>query len=220
MPLTVFDIKGISGHRRERIEAAVVAGGKYTTALHEAWIAADDAMAGSGCSSRGRTTLNAPRRLRSTRIRPSSRSTCVKRWRNRQWSSHCGLGRLVRWPRPGRVSLFSRSRGHRALCLRGARQTISEQCSSPVKAPPSPVYSGDRLITDVRGVPASGRGLPLPLLHPQRHTALADLIAHLRRDRVRAGACRSRHYRVHLQYAGYEVGCFAVPYDLGGVIAD
>jgi hypothetical protein len=27
MPLTVFDIKGIPGHRRERIEAAVVAGG-------------------------------------------------------------------------------------------------------------------------------------------------------------------------------------------------
>jgi hypothetical protein len=41
MPLTVFDIKGIPGHRRERIEAAVVAGGKHTKALHEAWIAAD-----------------------------------------------------------------------------------------------------------------------------------------------------------------------------------
>ena len=41
MPLTVFDIKGVPGHRRERIEAAVVAGGKLTTAPHEAWIAAD-----------------------------------------------------------------------------------------------------------------------------------------------------------------------------------
>jgi hypothetical protein len=41
MPLTVFDIKGIPGHRRERIEAAVVAGGKLTKAPHEAWIAAD-----------------------------------------------------------------------------------------------------------------------------------------------------------------------------------
>lgn len=41
MPITVFDIKGIAGHRRERIEAAVVAGGKHTTAPHEAWIAAD-----------------------------------------------------------------------------------------------------------------------------------------------------------------------------------
>ncbi len=38
MPLTVFDIKGVPGHRRERIEAAVVAGGKYTKAPHEAWI--------------------------------------------------------------------------------------------------------------------------------------------------------------------------------------
>jgi len=41
MPLTVFDIKGIPGHRRERIEAAVVAGGKNTSAPHEAWVAAD-----------------------------------------------------------------------------------------------------------------------------------------------------------------------------------
>jgi hypothetical protein len=41
MPLTVFDIKGIPGHRRERIEAAVIAGGKDATGAHEAWIAAD-----------------------------------------------------------------------------------------------------------------------------------------------------------------------------------
>jgi hypothetical protein len=37
----VFDIKGIAGYRRERIKAAVVAGGKHTKAPHEAWIAAD-----------------------------------------------------------------------------------------------------------------------------------------------------------------------------------
>jgi hypothetical protein len=41
MALTVFDIKGVPGTRRERIEAAVVAGGRHTTAPHEAWIAAD-----------------------------------------------------------------------------------------------------------------------------------------------------------------------------------
>jgi hypothetical protein len=41
MPVTVFDIKGLPGHRRERIEAAVVAGGKHTKAPHEAWIAAN-----------------------------------------------------------------------------------------------------------------------------------------------------------------------------------
>jgi hypothetical protein len=41
MPLTVFQIKGISGNRRERIEAAVVAGGKHARGPHEAWIAAD-----------------------------------------------------------------------------------------------------------------------------------------------------------------------------------
>jgi hypothetical protein len=41
MPLTVFDIKGVPGNRRERIEAAVVAGGRYARGPHEAWIAAD-----------------------------------------------------------------------------------------------------------------------------------------------------------------------------------
>ena len=41
MPLTVFDTKGIPATRRERIEAAVEAGGKHVAAPHEAWIAAD-----------------------------------------------------------------------------------------------------------------------------------------------------------------------------------
>ena len=41
MPLTVFQIKGVPGHRRERIEAAVVAGGRQATGPHEAWIATD-----------------------------------------------------------------------------------------------------------------------------------------------------------------------------------
>src|ERR1035441_2090076 len=41
MPLTFFDIKGVPGTRRERIEAAVVAGGRHTRGPHEAWIAAD-----------------------------------------------------------------------------------------------------------------------------------------------------------------------------------
>jgi hypothetical protein len=41
MPLTVFDIKGVPGSRRERIEAAVVGGGKQARGPHEAWIAAD-----------------------------------------------------------------------------------------------------------------------------------------------------------------------------------
>jgi hypothetical protein len=41
MPLTVFDIKGVPGNRRERIEAAVVAGGRHARGPHEAWVAAD-----------------------------------------------------------------------------------------------------------------------------------------------------------------------------------
>jgi hypothetical protein len=41
MPLTVFDCKGISATRRERIEAAVEAGGKRVAEPYEGWIAAD-----------------------------------------------------------------------------------------------------------------------------------------------------------------------------------
>jgi hypothetical protein len=41
VPITVFDTKGIPAVRRERIEAAVVAGGKHLTVPYEAWIAAD-----------------------------------------------------------------------------------------------------------------------------------------------------------------------------------
>jgi hypothetical protein len=41
MALTVFSLRGIPSNRRERIEAAVVAGGRHTTGPHEAWIAAD-----------------------------------------------------------------------------------------------------------------------------------------------------------------------------------
>jgi hypothetical protein len=41
MPLTVFSIKGPPSSRRERIEAAVVAGGKQTRGPHEGWIAVD-----------------------------------------------------------------------------------------------------------------------------------------------------------------------------------
>jgi hypothetical protein len=41
MPLTVFSVKGLAGHRRERIEAAVIAGGKQVCAPHEAWITVD-----------------------------------------------------------------------------------------------------------------------------------------------------------------------------------
>jgi hypothetical protein len=41
MPLTIFDTKGVSATRRERIEAAVEFGGKHVTAPYEAWIATD-----------------------------------------------------------------------------------------------------------------------------------------------------------------------------------
>ncbi|MBS1856128.1 MAG: hypothetical protein JST11_12235 [Acidobacteria bacterium] len=46
MPLTVFDVKGIPGTRRERVEAAVVAGGKHTTDPYEGWIVADPIRGG------------------------------------------------------------------------------------------------------------------------------------------------------------------------------
>ena len=41
IPLTVFSVKGLAGHRPERIEAAVVAGGKHVRGPYEAWIAVD-----------------------------------------------------------------------------------------------------------------------------------------------------------------------------------
>jgi len=46
MPLTVFDTKGIAATRRERIQAAVEAGGRHVSAPHEAWIAADPSAGG------------------------------------------------------------------------------------------------------------------------------------------------------------------------------
>ena len=46
MPLTVFDINGVPATRRERIEAAVVAGGRHAMGPHEAWIAADPFQGG------------------------------------------------------------------------------------------------------------------------------------------------------------------------------
>jgi hypothetical protein len=46
MPITVFDIKGVPGTRRERIEAAVVAGGRHARGPHEAWIADDPFLGG------------------------------------------------------------------------------------------------------------------------------------------------------------------------------
>jgi hypothetical protein len=41
MLLTVFDISGVPGNRRECIKAAVVAAGRHVRGPHEAWIAAD-----------------------------------------------------------------------------------------------------------------------------------------------------------------------------------
>ena len=60
MALTVFDIKGIPGTRRERIEAAVVAGGRHTTGPHEAWIAADPFNGGFRALIKGRMDSSAP----------------------------------------------------------------------------------------------------------------------------------------------------------------
>jgi hypothetical protein len=41
MPLIVFDCKGIPATRRERIQAAVEAGGRHVNEQYEGWIAAD-----------------------------------------------------------------------------------------------------------------------------------------------------------------------------------
>ena len=41
MPITVFEMRGIPGHRREPSEATIVAGAKHSTGPHEAWVTAD-----------------------------------------------------------------------------------------------------------------------------------------------------------------------------------
>jgi len=41
VPITVFDIKGVPGSRRERIKGAVVAGGRHARGPHQAWITAN-----------------------------------------------------------------------------------------------------------------------------------------------------------------------------------
>jgi hypothetical protein len=46
MPLTIFDCKGIPEIRRQRIEAAVEAGGKHAAESYEGWIAADSFRGG------------------------------------------------------------------------------------------------------------------------------------------------------------------------------
>ena len=46
MPLIVFDCKGIPATRRDRIEAAVEAGGRHVKEQYEGWIAADSFRGG------------------------------------------------------------------------------------------------------------------------------------------------------------------------------
>jgi len=41
VPLTIFDAKGLPAIRRERIEAAVTAGGRHLTTSYQAWITVD-----------------------------------------------------------------------------------------------------------------------------------------------------------------------------------
>lgn len=41
IPLTIFNTKGVPGNRRERIEAAVAAGGKHVAQPYEGWISTD-----------------------------------------------------------------------------------------------------------------------------------------------------------------------------------
>jgi len=41
VPLTIFDAKGLPAIRRERIEAAIVAGGRHLTTSYAAWITVD-----------------------------------------------------------------------------------------------------------------------------------------------------------------------------------
>jgi hypothetical protein len=56
----MLSVKGVPGARRERIEAAVVAGGRHLTGPHEAWIAADPFNGGFRALIKGRMDSSAP----------------------------------------------------------------------------------------------------------------------------------------------------------------
>jgi hypothetical protein len=60
MPLTVFDIKGVPGHRRERIEAAVVAGANTPRLRTKLGSPPTPSKVGFAFSSRGHTALSVP----------------------------------------------------------------------------------------------------------------------------------------------------------------
>lgn len=47
MPLTIFDVKGVPGTRRERIETAIVAGAKHLKEPYEGWITVDPVRGGA-----------------------------------------------------------------------------------------------------------------------------------------------------------------------------
>jgi hypothetical protein len=46
MPLTIFDVNGVPGTRRERIETAIVAGAKHLKDPYEGWITVDPIRGG------------------------------------------------------------------------------------------------------------------------------------------------------------------------------
>jgi hypothetical protein len=87
MPLTVFDCKGISATRRERIEAAVEAAGKHAAQPYEGWIAADPFRGGvrvliTGPRSFERTVTFALDEAPATiteRVRESREERCTRR---------------------------------------------------------------------------------------------------------------------------------------------
>jgi hypothetical protein len=81
MQITIFSTKGLSTNRRERIDAAVVAGGTHARGPHEGWIAVDP---------RGAFAYSSPGRMDSSdrwgsgqmKTRRSSASWCARRWRS------------------------------------------------------------------------------------------------------------------------------------------
>jgi len=67
MPITVFDIKGVPGSRRVRIEAAVVAFGRNARGPHASWIDADPFKGGLRVPDHGSGGIRAHRGIRDGR---------------------------------------------------------------------------------------------------------------------------------------------------------
>jgi hypothetical protein len=90
MTVTVFSLRGIPSNRRERIEAAVVAGGRLASGPHEAWIASDSFNSGF------RVLITGPNGFeRTVAFAGDDDPTVIAERVRRCWKSKSGFGQIL-----------------------------------------------------------------------------------------------------------------------------